>query len=130
MLLKISDYNTTGLFGYEDSNEQGSIKNAPNPFEGLMRSHLGSQKNNVDSGGSFGMGKASYIGVSGINTYFCNSVINTSETRKINRDTLRLSEFTGGKYKNRILGRTDITSHILDGEQKKRGIFWECKNSG
>ena len=129
LLLKISDYNTTGLFGYEDSNEEGNLNNTPNPFEGLMRSHLGSQKNNVDSGGSFGMGKASYIGVSGINTYFCNSVINTSEIRMVNKDALKLTEFTKGKYKNRILGRTDITSHKVDGVPRKREGFFGSVNN-
>ena len=129
LLLKISDYNTTGLFGYEDSDDESVIIGVPNPFEGLMRSHLGSDKNDIDSGGSFGMGKASYIGVSGINTYFCNSVINEDETRDIGRDTYKITDFTNGKSKNRILGRSDITSHKLDSDSRKReGFFGTVKD--
>lgn len=61
-VLRIGDYNTTGLIG-GDSDKSGS-------WYGLARSNGFSQKSGSESGGSFGIGKNAPFVASGIRTVF------------------------------------------------------------
>ena len=69
LLLKISDYTTTGLYGSEGPGEFS------NSYRGLIWSKNVASDKGADSGGSFGMGKIAYSGISNIRTFLVNSNI-------------------------------------------------------
>lgn len=62
-VLRISDFNTTGLVGAE-TGEKGT------PWHSLVKARGSSNKNMVESGGSFGIGKAAPIACSYFHTIF------------------------------------------------------------
>ena len=64
-ILKISDYNTTGITGSEKEN--GDIKSK---WNALIYDEGNSQKKDKNSAGSFGTGKNAPFALSGINTVF------------------------------------------------------------
>lgn len=61
-VLRISDYNTTGLEGTEDP------KNRDTKYYGLCKKEGASNNKSGSSGGSFGIGKNVYFGVSALRT--------------------------------------------------------------
>jgi hypothetical protein len=81
-VLKISDYNTVGLTG-TDIDENGNYFN-------LMKSIGGSTKTG-GTGGSFGLGKGAYFGVSSFRTIFVSSVYGNN--KYVFQGKARLSSF-------------------------------------
>lgn len=67
-VLRISDYNTTGLEGAEDDDREKS-------WHSLVKSNGHSNKN-MTSGGSFGIGKSAPFKCSGLRTVFYESKVN------------------------------------------------------
>lgn len=84
-LMKISDYNTTGLTG-GDNDIKGN-------FFLLMHSEGWTEKGS-GQGGSWGLGKGAYFNASSFNTFFVSSIY--------------------GKNKSIFLGRSNLASHIFD----------------
>lgn len=121
-LLRIEDFNTSGLFGYEEENKKDPV---PNVYRAALFSAGWSINKGLGSGGSFGMGKYALMKGSLIQTVLYNSNINKElgafsyTSKKINLD-----KYTDGKYKNRLLGRTVLGTHSLgDKNFGKEGWF-------
>jgi hypothetical protein len=116
LLLKISDYKTTGLYGKEKKDPSMPS----NAYRGLMWSSNRSTGKGTSSGGSFGMGKIAYSGISNIRTVLVNSNIATTEpiegVPNSEIEKLDLTKFTDDKSKNRFLGRADFISHTVEGD--------------
>lgn len=99
-VLRIADYNTTGVRG---PCEEGY------PFHALAKSDSVSAKEDVSSGGSFGIGKNAALAVSDIQTAFIST---------------RYKDDTGAE---RVLcmGKTLFISHRDEnGEQRRRKGYW------
>ncbi|MER5646029.1 helix-turn-helix transcriptional regulator [Streptosporangium sp. NPDC002524] len=92
LLLRIDDYNANGLTGpeYDDGR-----------FAAVVRRQLDSHKRGT-AGGSFGLGKATIWGASRFGTVIVNST---------------LSEPYEGLHERRMIGRTDLPWHELNGVQ-------------
>lgn len=129
LLLKISDYTTTGLYGSEGPGEFS------NSYRGLIWSKNVASDKGADSGGSFGMGKIAYSGISNIRTFLVNSNISTNkpgigikeddEIRNIDLKTLSEG------YMNRLIGRADLITHPSENKEYnyiEDGRFGETKN--
>ena len=129
LLLKISDYTTTGLYGSEGPGEFS------NSYRGLIWSKNVASDKGADSGGSFGMGKIAYSGISNIRTFLVNSNISTNkpgigikeddEIRNIDLKTLSEG------YMNRLIGRADLITHPSENKEFnyiEDGRFGETKN--
>lgn len=121
LLLKISDFTTTGLYG----SERGLPGQESNSYRGLIWSKNRSIGKGGSSGGSFGMGKIAYAGISNIRTFLVNSNISTKKpgedipnSEMKNIDLKSLSE---GKYKNRFIGRADLISHRINNGEVNYG---------
>lgn len=121
-LLRVEDFNTSGLFGYEEENEQDPV---PNVYRGALFAAGHSINKLAGSGGSFGMGKYALMKGSLIQTVLYNSNIN-KEPGSFNyaSEKINLEKFTGGNFKNRLLGRTVLGTHKLDDKSfGKEGWF-------
>ncbi len=121
-LLRIEDFNTSGLFGYEEANDEDET---PNAFRAVHFAAGHSVNKLIGSGGSFGMGKYALMKGSLIKTVLYNSNINKSKGSFLEKSKdVSLETFTNGEYKNRFLGRTVLGSHAID-ENKygKEGWF-------
>lgn len=112
-LLKVEDFNTSGLFGYEEENPQDD---SPNAFRAVHFAAGHSVNKLVGSGGSFGMGKYALMKGSLIQTVLYNSNINREKGPFLPKGKdVSLDSFSDGKYKNRFLGRTVLGTHEIDG---------------
>ena len=99
-VLRISDFNTKGVRG---PCEEGT------PFHTLAKTDGISVKDDVDSGGSFGIGKNATFALSDIYTVFI-STLYTSESG--DREVL-------------CMGKTQFISHTgKDGKEKRRKGYW------
>ncbi len=129
LLLKISDYTTTGLYGSEGPTDFS------NSYRGLIWSKNKASDKGDDSGGSFGMGKIAYSGISNIRTFLVNSNISTKKPGKgiKEEDEIRnvdLKTLSKG-HKNRLIGRVDLVTHPSDDKDfnfTEDGRFGETKN--
>ena len=121
-LLRIEDFNTSGLFGYEKANADDE---SPNAFRAVHFAAGHSVNKLVGSGGSFGMGKYALMKGSLIQTVLYNSNINKEKGSFLPRsEDLSLESFTDGKFKNRFLGRTVLGTHQIDNiKYGKEGWF-------
>ncbi len=121
-LLRIEDFNTSGLFGYETANDDDVT---PNAFRAVHFAAGHSVNKLIGSGGSFGMGKYALMKGSIIQTVLYNSNINKTKSSFLeDSNEVSLESFTNGEYKNRFLGRTVLGTHEID-ENKygKEGWF-------
>jgi len=128
LLLKISDFTTTGLYGEEDPTSFS------NSYRGLIWSKNKASDKGDDSGGSFGMGKIAYSGISNIRTFLVNSNISDKkpgkgikeddEIRNVDLKSLSIN------FKNRLIGRVDLITHPSDDKRNytEDGRFGETKN--
>ncbi|WP_327189478.1 helix-turn-helix transcriptional regulator [Streptomyces xinghaiensis] len=99
LLLRIDDYNATGLVGAE----YGDSK-----FAAVARDQLNSNKSGVQAGGSYGLGKATLWGTSRIGLVLINST---------------LSEAHEGRTERRVIGRVELPWHTL-GDEAFAGPAW------
>lgn len=90
-ILKISDYNTTGLTGSENPDDPDT------PWYGLIKKTGSSNNKNGTSGGSFGIGKNAYFAASDLRTVFFSSYNNNGHKSHIG--ITRLCSFGQGKDK-------------------------------
>jgi hypothetical protein len=102
-LLRIDDYNTSGLTGAE----RGGDRNADSRFASLCRDTLYSAKSSNTAGGSHGLGKAVLWRFSGLSTVLFNSTL----------------EDTGDAPNPRFIGRTSLPWHEVDAKAF-RGPGW------
>lgn len=86
-VLKISDYNTSGLAGGD------SKKDNPGGWYALVRSN-GSSYKSIDSGGSFGIGKSAPFVASAIRTVFYSTMLENGDVAF--QGKTRLSSFESG----------------------------------
>jgi len=102
-ILRISDFNTTGVRG---PCEEGS------PFHTLAKSDGVSVKDNVSSGGSFGIGKNAVFALSDIQTAFFSTLYSGD-----------------GQDKVLCMGKTLFISHTDDDSQEKRRTgYWGLRD--
>ena len=94
-VLKISDYNTVGLSG-EDDDQTGNFYN-------FLKS-VGATGKSGAAGGSYGLGKGSFIAASAFDTFFVTSVFQKS-----------------GKFNHVFMGSLRLTTHRI-GQVKMRGV--------
>ena len=122
-LIKIEDFNTSGLYGYEmrqDSDNSG-VKNA---FQAALFSTGMSEKNTGGSGGSYGMGKFALMKGSSIQTIIYNTCISKEKgsfTPSGKKYDLR--EFTDNSGDNRLIGKISIGDHLI-GEKRYDKQGW------
>ncbi len=105
-LLRIDDFGTTGLYGDEHSGPE------LNPFAALIRNNMDSSKTSQTAGGAYGLGKAVLWRCSGISTVLFSS---------------HLAERHRGDHPKgllRIIGKTELTWHQLEGEEPCAGPGW------
>jgi hypothetical protein len=102
-LLIVEDKNTTGLTGTwtEDSN-----------FAALVRDELYSSKRDDTAGGSYGLGKSVLWTFSGASTVVFNSY---------------LAEGPSAKDSPRLIARTKLPTHSIDGGSAYQGAGWLCR---
>ncbi len=93
LLLRVSDHNTVGLTGEESEGESH--------FRALCKDTLFSHKQSESAGGSYGLGKSVLWAFSGLSTVLFAS---------------RLQEDPKGFTSPRVIGRTELPSHAVDGE--------------
>lgn len=99
-ILRISDFNTKGVRG---PCEEGK------PFHTLAKADGVTDKDEIDSGGSFGIGKNAVFALSDIQTAYFSTVY---------RDE-------GGEERALSIGKTLFISHTgSDGEEKRRKGYW------
>lgn len=103
-LLRIDDYGCTGLYGSEKSN------GSDNPFAALIRNNLDSSKRSATAGGSFGLGKATLWRCSELSTVLFSSSLSSAKTELL-----------------RFIGKTELTWHERDGQQRFAGPGWLAK---
>ncbi|MCX5382220.1 helix-turn-helix transcriptional regulator [Streptomyces sp. NBC_00083] len=92
LLLRVDDYNTTGLTGpdYGDDSK----------FAAVLRDQLNSQKSGRGAGGSYGLGKATLWATSRLGLVLVNST---------------LSRPHEGRTERRLFGRLELPWHEIDG---------------
>ena len=122
-LIKIEDFNTSGLYGYEmrQDSDDSAVKNA---FQAALFSTGISEKNVGGSGGSYGMGKFALMKGSSIQTIIYNSCISKQEgsfTPTGKKYDLR--QFTENKGDNRLIGKISIGDHEI-GQQSYDKQGW------
>ncbi len=111
-MLRVEDFNTSGLFGYEKENEEDTV---PNVYRGALFAAGHSINKLAGSGGSFGMGKYALMKGSLIQTVLYNSNINTEPgSFSFSSEKVNLDKFTDKQHKNRLLGRTVLGTHKLN----------------
>ena len=127
-LLKIEDFNTSGLFGTEIRNDSDEINNR-NAYAAALFSTGISQKGSSGSGGSYGMGKFALMKGSMIQTIIYNSCINTKPSNfEQNSKLINLKDLTEGKSKNRLIGKISLGDHkVGDTKFDKQGWFGETE---
>ena len=127
-LLKVEDFNTSGLYGPElkDDTDHSDIKNA---YSAALFATGISEKTGGGSGGSYGMGKFALMKGSSIQTTIYNSCVSKELGKfRIDGKEIDLTEFTEGNYKNRIIGRVSLGDHkINDDKFDKQGWFGESE---
>ena len=98
MLLSVEDHNTMGLIGAETEGDSH--------FRALCKDTLYSHKTNDGAGGSYGLGKSVLWTFSGLSTVLFNSV---------------LLQHLPGQRSPRLIGRTELPSHEVEGSPKWYG---------
>ncbi|MET8681104.1 helix-turn-helix transcriptional regulator [Streptomyces sp. NPDC004647] len=99
LLLRVDDYNATGLIG----TEYGDSK-----FAAVVRDQLNSNKQSNQAGGSYGLGKATIWGTSRFGLVLINST---------------LSRPHEGRTERRLVGRLELPWHVV-GEEAFAGPAW------
>lgn len=104
ILLRIDDYNASGLTG-DDFDDKGG----DNRFAAVMRRQLESYKAKSGAGGSFGLGKAALWSASRLGLVLANST---------------LSVPFEGRRERRMIGRLDLPWRRLDTGEELAGPAW------
>ena len=99
LLLRIDDYNASGLTGPEYGDGR---------FAAVVRRQLDSHKQNESAGGSYGLGKATLWGASRLGLVLINST---------------LSQAHEGRTERRVIGRLELPYREVDG-QEYAGPAW------
>lgn len=104
ILLRIDDYNASGLTG-DDFDDKGG----DNRFAAVMRRQLDSYKEKSGAGGSFGLGKAALWSASRLGLVLANSTLSTAFE---------------GRRERRMIGRLDLPWRRLEDGRAFAGPAW------